>query len=668
MSGKALDKSSHRPLPVLNNSGAQPPAAPLKADDTESSRRFTGFKVGLVHPYLREARFKNRLKFRESLALGYLTGALEPKGFDVMTINAELRGLNPEEVAEILLAESDLGLVGISAKSQRTYSGAKQVARYIKERRPDVHITIGGVFPTAADSQVMEDTPDFDSIVRGEGEEAIVELATRVAEGGSLSDIMGLTFRDGGRVVRTPNRPRIADLNALAFPARRDLEYILQTGIEPLASAYLVASRGCYAACTFCSIHQIYGDHQVKRRSPESIADEMEDVIRRFGVSRFSFVDDLFITPSTAGIQWVHDFCRVIEERNLDVNFYAEMRADTVSAELIAKLRRAGLHRLFIGMEAGSDSVLKRWVKGTTVAENDRAVEILRGVGMPPHAINFGYIMFDPEMSLDELKQQYTWLRQSGYCTVQHLQNKMNIYWGTPQYARMLAQGRVDNSPFGRRWEYEFDDSRVGAVEGAFRRFHIRFQLESIAEYLDANESFRFSIKVYHDRPTTGLSERLVDMLSQAQRRCEQAHRDAYYFVFDALLGLVEQGAEVTPEAEERIWLDLAPLVEQLRRDSLHMLAFSREITQLEQLEVGEPPRPGSTWAEGDGRVGYVWLRGLDGLSGYRAVKGAVGHDRFDHACDLVTFDAPSSGVTPIPTLREAVVAGAPSLVDTEAV
>jgi hypothetical protein len=637
--------------------------ADLERAAPEQAPRFDGFTVGLVHPFLAEARVKNRLKFRESLALGYLTAALERVSCDVITLNAELRSLSPEDVSDLLLAAPNMGLIGISAKSQRTYAAAKRIARLIKSRRRDVHITIGGVFPTAADEQVLADSPEIDSVVRGEGEEAIVDLASRLAADRSPHDLLGLTFRQNGTIVRTPNRPRVENLDTLAFPARRDLDYILKSGTEALASAYLVASRGCYAACTFCSIHQIYGDHQVKRRTPESIADEMERVQREFGVTRFSFVDDLFVTPSPAGIRWVHDFCRVLEERGLDVNFYAEMRADTVDPELLSKLRRAGLHRLFIGMEAGCDSVLKRWAKGTTVADNDRALEILRTLDMPPHALNFGFIMFDPEMTLDELRQQYAWLRGTGCCTVQHMQNKMNIYWGTPHYERMLSQGRVDTSPFGERWNYVFDDPRVGAVEAAFRRFHQRFQETCEAEYLDAAERFRFAIKVHEDRASGSLPDFLVDLLSQAHRRCDQTLRDAYYFALDTLMHAVADRDRLPDGCEEQMWQALAPLIAQLRREGLHLLAFADEIRDLRRLGPGEPPAPGTTWLAADGREAYVWLKGQDGHGGYRAVVRARGFDRFDHACDLMRF-APAGDAVALATLRERVEEGVPMLAE----
>src|ERR1044071_1641392 len=117
MSSNKHDHSPMRQLPILN--GGRPSSAPSDAEIQDAKKTF---KVALVHPYLKEAKTKNRWKFRESLALGYLTAALEAAGFNVVTINAELRSLNSEEVAQILLSDPQIRLIGISAKSQRTYS------------------------------------------------------------------------------------------------------------------------------------------------------------------------------------------------------------------------------------------------------------------------------------------------------------------------------------------------------------------------------------------------------------------------------------------------------------------------------------------------------------------------------------------------------------------
>ncbi|MEV4915843.1 radical SAM protein [Streptomyces tirandamycinicus] len=610
------------------------------------------FVVGLVHPYLVEAWQKNRLKFRESLAIGYLAGALGKHGFESTSINAEMLSIGPEEVAERLLADERIQLIGISAKSQRTYRAARQIARLVKAVRPDVHITLGGVFPSAADEQILGDCREIDSIVRGEGEYAIVELAARISQGLPLDKMRGLSLRVNGEFVRTPDRPRIRDLDSLAFPARHDLKQMLAENTHGSTSAYLVASRGCYASCTFCSIHQIYGDHNVVRRSPESIADEMQSIKDNFGVNRFSFVDDLFIMPSPNGIRWVHDFCDLLTERKLEVNFYAEMRADTIEKSLVKRLMDVGMHRLFIGAESGVDSVLVRWDKGTTVEDNNRALRELREVGMAPHQINFGYIMFDPEMTFAELKEQYQWIRDSGYAKVQHLQNKMNIYWGTPQYQRMIDQGRVDSSALGDRWIYNFDDPKVDSFEPAFRRFHRRYEADPRAmAVLAAREAFLH--RVQQDRSRTPMPRWLFECLSQAMRRVDQADRDCYFYVFERLFSVLEDSDVLSEQTENEIWAGLEPLLDSLAADARLLDVLCQSIEEIAQDDsADENPRPGNAWLTSTGEQlesVTVWLAdGPEGVEGFRVGLGYQGDDRYDHSCEAVLLPAgaDSAGIT----------------------
>jgi radical SAM superfamily enzyme YgiQ (UPF0313 family) len=599
------------------------------------------FIVGLVHPYLVEAKEKNRLKYRESLALGYLRGSLEHHGFPCMSINAELLELSPEGVAQRLVAEPQLRLLGISAKSQRTYRAARRIAQLVKAGRPDIHVTLGGVFSSAADEQILRDCRDIDSIVRGEGEYAIVELAARLSQGLPLPEMRGLSIRAKDSIIRTQPRPRIRDLDSLPFPARHDLEYMLENGARGATSAYLVASRGCYAACTFCSIHQIYGDHNVVRRSPSSIADEMAQIKTRYGIRRFSFVDDLFIMPSKSGITWVHDFCDVLAERGLDVNFYAEMRADTIQRSLVSKLVNIGMHRLFIGMEAGVDSVLTRWDKGTTVADNNAALRELEAIGLAHHQINFGYIMFDPEMDFEELRAQYRWIRDSGYAKVQHLQNKMNIYWGTPQYQRMISQGKIDGSALGDRWIYTFDDPRVNAFEPALRRFHGRYESDDRAMMvLHAREAFLDII--HEDQSRFPIPTWLRSVIDQTLRRVDQTERACYYYAFEQLFDLLDMHASLPEQAEEMIWTGVRPLLDCLAADAVLLDTL---ITVLPS--IGEEPYPGvgparvgSAWRTGsstDSDTVTIWLsEGPQGVIGVRCIPGYHGSDRYDNTCEVV--------------------------------
>jgi len=598
-----------------------------------------GFAVALVHPYLHEARNKNRLKFRESLALGYLSAALKNARIAYTSINAELQALNSGDVTARLIDNGDVQLIGLSCKSQRAYRAAREIAHAVKARRPEIHITIGGVLATAADKELLGDCSAVDSVVRGEGESAIVELAERIRDDKPLEEMKGLTFRSGRDVIRNGARPRISNLDEIAFPLRDDLEYVMRTNGSTEASAYIVASRGCYAACTFCSIHQIYGNRLVVRRSPRNLISEIKDVIAQYGIRRFAFVDDIFLIPSRIGERWVSEFCDLVVESKLDINFYAEMRADTVTQHMLSKMSSAGLHRVFVGFEAGVDSVLSRWDKGTTVSDNDLAIAELKRSNFKSHQINMGYIMFDPEMTYDELVRQYAWVKQTGLAKVQHLQNKMNVYWGTPHYDRMVQQGRVDNAPFGDRWLYEFDDSKVAFVERSLRRFHTRFEESASEELLNAKESFRTLVKVHEDVSQTGLPHWSIDCLAQAHRRLEGLERALYYSIFEECFIYLDRGGPVGDVNSdvflEQLWQWLTPSMQQLQRESrflTHALLEIRGMASASEMHS----RNAIGRLNPEDNVTTLSLILVEGTTiAYSAQCGFHGSDRYDHSCRI---------------------------------
>lgn len=425
--------------------------------------------IALVHPYLPSGAAKNRERLRESLALGYLLGALRAHGFDALAVNAEREELHPSEVVARISRSGAPRLVGISVNSQRAYAAAREVAIGLKAACNTAFIVLGGVFASAAAAEILRDCAAIDAVAMGEGEAIIVDLAHGLATGEPPGSVAGLTIRGPDGPLATAGRPRLDNLDILPPPARPDLDGADATALAG-ASAYVVSSRGCYAACSFCSIHQIYGNRLVRRRSPDNVVAEILELVRRYGITRMSFVDDLFVEPSRRGERWVHEFCDLLIAAGVPVQFYAEMRADSVTAELIGHMRQAGLSRVFIGLEAGAPGVLERFNKGTTVADNEAALSILRTF-FEPNAIEFGYIMFEPDMSMAELQQQFDYVVGTGLCKTTHLQNRMNVYWGTPEFDRLRAAGRLASAPLSERWNYQFTDPGVHEVERQFRLF-----------------------------------------------------------------------------------------------------------------------------------------------------------------------------------------------------
>ncbi len=582
--------------------------------------------VGLILPFLPEGQIKNRFRYRECLALGYLTSSLEQAGYHVISINAELRDLSVEQAVEELLSHAPF-LIGLSISSQRGYKAAKEVAQAVKKADAGCHITCGGILPSSWSSAILSDCPQMDSVVRGEGEAAIVELADAIRSARSMASVLGLSFRDGDKIQENAARQRQMDLSTAPPPARNDLAYIMSTG-RRISSAYMVSSRGCYAKCSFCSIHQIYGDHLVARRNPNEIVEEMRSLQQRFDVHRFSFVDDLFLMPSRAGIRWVHEFCDSLERANLGINFYAEIRADTVEPTLMLRLISVGLDRIFLGIEAGVDSVLTRLDKGTTVAQNDRAIAVLRDeVGIRPDDIRCGYIMFEPEMTFAELRAQYHWIRASGICRVQHLQNRLNVYWGTPIFEKMKRRGLTDTAPFAERWFYEFEDHRVGQFEASTRRFLKKMDNElQQSGVITAKTRFREETL---ERSQAETVTEIIDVFRNGHTFMEQQERECWYRAFDIFFAILERNAEISSNDEVALWRGLADLHYNLK---VAAQTVSSIADYLEQNRLGWPIEERSvklTWKRNDNGIELTTCS-REGTSNVSIMSSFAERDCFD--------------------------------------
>ena len=335
------------------------------------------FDVCLILPYLPEAAWKNDLREKESLALGYLTAFLKKNGFNVVSINAELLKWSPQRIYEEILSYQDCRLIGISCTSQRLYEATKMIAKLLKQKQENLHITVGGIFPTVADQEILNDCTAIDSIVRGEGELTLLDLPLHICKQMPTENILGLISRKGDKIIVYPSRPRMQDLDMLPWPDRKDLEYLCSKNNRNF-NVYIMSSRGCYGCCSFCSIGSFYKNHQRHQRSPENVVGEIEYLVKNFRVNRFQFVDDVFIDLSPKRVNWVKKFCNIIRNKKLKIHFYTEIRPDAIRDDIIRDLRNAGLETVFLDIESGVDRILKRYNKGVTEKQNGRLYKHLK--------------------------------------------------------------------------------------------------------------------------------------------------------------------------------------------------------------------------------------------------------------------------------------------------
>lgn len=395
---------------------------------------------------------------REHLGLGYLAATLRQAGFTVEILDAYFGGYSVRQTAREILKRQFrvLGISVFQAAARKTF----KLLKYLRRGGLKAHITLGGHFPTLKDREIMDYAPEVDSIVRGEGEHTLLELVRALSDGGALSGILGLTYRQGSEIVRNDSRPLIRDLDSLPFPARDTLN-VQKWGPR----AMVAASRGCYAACSFCSIRSFYKSSAGptwRGRSPENVVDEVEWLHKTYGVTSISFADDDFFGPGRAGKERARRIGEEILQRGLMIEFHISLRANDVEEELLAFLKSSGLRGVFLGLESGIQSDLDFYAKGVTVEDNVRALKVMRNLGLD---VKVGFILLNPTSRFDEVIRNLEFLKEHDLRNV--VPNELMVLAGTPVEQHLESQGSL-SGPFWRR-TYKYSSLELTLLARVFR-------------------------------------------------------------------------------------------------------------------------------------------------------------------------------------------------------
>lgn len=394
---------------------------------------------------------------QDNLGLRYLAGSLRAAGHHA---RIESFGADPGRLLEAARAWEP-EVVGFSMIFQFMAPDFALVIDALRAGGVRAHFTMGGHYASFAPGTLLRLIPELDSVVRFEGERAIVELASAVADGGPWRELSGIAWRDGERVHETPPRRDAPDLDALPWPERADIAYELQE----LPTASVLASRGCPWKCSFCSIITFYEGNGTKgrrRRSPALVADEMEHLARERGVRLILFQDDDFLAGGRDAREWALAVAGELLKRRLHecLRFKFSCRSDEVREDVLAPLVEAGLTHVYLGVEAGDPEALKTLNKHITPEVHFRAGETLRRLDL---SFDFGFMLLEPWSTISTVRNNLRFLREfcaGGYCVAGFCRTLP--YVGTPMEQRMRAEGRLKGPALEA--DYHFLDPRLDAL------------------------------------------------------------------------------------------------------------------------------------------------------------------------------------------------------------
>ncbi|MEO0398190.1 MAG: magnesium-protoporphyrin IX monomethyl ester anaerobic oxidative cyclase [Pseudomonadota bacterium] len=307
------------------------------------------------------------------LGLLCIGGPLIDDGHDVSLFDAEF---GPATLPEITKAISKhrphLLLIGHSG-STSAHPIAIEIAKAAKQSVPGLQVIYGGVFPTYHWEDILNDNPEFDYIVRGEGEETCRQLVRALSQNESSADVAGIAFRQDGKSLATKAREMIADLDAYRI-AWELIDYAQYSYWGGKRAVVVQFSRGCPHPCNYCGQRGFWT--KWRHRNPERFAAEIARLHREHGVEVFNLADE---NPTSSKKMWKR-FLEALISENVDVTLVGSTRADDIvrDREHLHLYKKAGVERFLMGMENTDEAVLKKIRKGGSTTTDREAIKLMR--------------------------------------------------------------------------------------------------------------------------------------------------------------------------------------------------------------------------------------------------------------------------------------------------
>jgi len=330
-----------------------------------------------------------------SLGVNYLATVLRQTGHKAIVediFSGEIRGnpwdiWSPSKRLEKQLAELKPHIVGISflTPSRRE---SLLAARVVKRFDPNIRVVAGGPHATIMHGQLLANYPEIDVVVIGEAERTLCEVVEAFELKECLQDVKGVAFRNesSGSIVVNPPRPLIENLDVVPFPDYG--EYLCSLPNKRMSIASVVTGRGCpYGQCNFCASQSVWPGYRY--RSVKNVVDEVEIVVKEYGVENIHIHDDTFPSPAERAVC----ICKEVVKKRIEVILDCKATLNSATRDFLYWYRKAGGRSIFFGLESGSQKV--RELMGKPRVSNKQVefmVRMLREAGIKVGIfVMFGY-------------------------------------------------------------------------------------------------------------------------------------------------------------------------------------------------------------------------------------------------------------------------------------
>lgn len=376
------------------------------------------------------------------ISLGYLATALRDR-HEVVVLDGLKERMTPDKFRDYLIKQK-FDIIGLQIFTFQV-SLIRPYLSAIKEFLPQTKIILGGPHPSCSPNNIFELFPQIDFAFQGEAEIGLSQLSDKLADDTDQADwsaIPGLIWRQNEQTVVNPVT-FVDNLDNLGMPSWDLLDFksypmVPHGGFfknQPIAP--IITSRGCPFSCTYCAGPVLSG-RRIRYRSVGHIIEEIKLLYQDYGVREIHIEDDNF----TMNRDLVVEFCRQLKENKLNISWTCPngIRLDTLTEDLLLIMKEAGLYSVSVGIESGSDQILRDMKKSLTVDKIREKVDLINHCGL---GVSGFFIIGYPTETLADIKKTIEFslslkLKRAGF-------SLFKPFPGTAITNDLLANGQLEN-------------------------------------------------------------------------------------------------------------------------------------------------------------------------------------------------------------------------------
>lgn len=370
----------------------------------------------------------------------YVSAYVKKSGIaNVYTLNLNHVSGEEYDILQSYITKNKIDFVGLGGLSGE-YSDIVRVVSLVRKIDHNIIIQVGGGIMTADPVVTMQAMPDVDFGIIGEGEQTSVELIDAIARKLDLTSVNGIIYRCENGLRITNRRVEIDNLDTLPFPDYEGFNYAEYLRLNPdlsdegkkYSQVSVIGGRSCKYNCTFC-FHP--SGSKYRQRSLDSIFSEIDYLVRNYDISYIALREELFATDN----ERVRQFCERV--RVYDFDWSIQLRIDSINKELVDLLKNTRCRYLFVGVESADDRVLKSMRKGITLAQIERALDMLRDAGLNSRS---GVIFGDEVETFESAMFTLNWFKKN-YTKYRMFVDMIIAFPGSALYKRACESGVIPN-------------------------------------------------------------------------------------------------------------------------------------------------------------------------------------------------------------------------------